>query len=69
MTWNGKTNKIKIVGLKKLWNSLVDNILVWNHLVMQNFVWILKFEIFKQARIENHQNKSCRSWNVMKLYN
>jgi hypothetical protein len=25
--------------------------LVWNHIVMQNFVWILKFEFFKPPRM------------------
>jgi hypothetical protein len=28
---------------KKLWNFVVDNIFVWNHLVMQNYIWILIF--------------------------
>jgi hypothetical protein len=39
-----KTIKMKIVGLKKLWNFVINNILVWTHLVMQNFIWILKFK-------------------------
>jgi hypothetical protein len=52
MTSNGKTTKMKVVGLKKLWNFVVDNILVWNHFVMQNFVWIFKFEIFKRPQME-----------------
>jgi hypothetical protein len=43
---------MKVVGIQELWNFLVDNVLVWNHLVMQNYVWILKFEIFKLPRME-----------------
>jgi hypothetical protein len=45
---------MKMVGPKKLWNFVVDNILVWNHLVIQNFVWILKFKIFKRRRMEKN---------------
>jgi hypothetical protein len=41
-----KTTNMKVVGIKELWNFVVDNVLVWNHLVMQNYVWILKFEIW-----------------------
>jgi hypothetical protein len=33
---NGKTTNRKIVGLKKLWNFVVDNVLVW--IVHKNFV-------------------------------
>jgi hypothetical protein len=47
-----KTTNMKVVGIQELWNFLVDNVLVWNHLVMQNYVWILKFEIFKLPRME-----------------
>jgi hypothetical protein len=69
-TSNRKTTKIKVLGIKKLWNFIVDKILVWNHLVMQNFVWILKFYFFSNdLEWKTHQNKSCRSQNVMKLYN
>jgi hypothetical protein len=63
-----KTTNIKVVGLEKLWNFVVNNVLVWNHLVMQNYVWILKFEFFSNyLGWKKHQNKSCRSWNIMKL--
>jgi hypothetical protein len=41
-----KHTNMKVVGLEKLWNFLVDKVLVWNHLVMQNYVWILKFDFF-----------------------
>jgi hypothetical protein len=46
-----KTHKKKVVGLEKLWNFVVDNVLVWNYLVMQNYAWILKFEFFKLPRM------------------
>jgi hypothetical protein len=52
ITSNGKTTKMKVIGLEKLWNFVVDNVLGWNHLVMQNYVWILKFEILKLSRME-----------------
>jgi hypothetical protein len=35
---------MKVAGIEELLNFVVDNFLVWNHLVMQNYVWILKFE-------------------------
>jgi hypothetical protein len=33
-----KNHQIKVVGLEKLWNFIVDSLLIWNHLVMQNYV-------------------------------
>ena len=38
-----KTTNKKVVGIEELWNFVVDNVLVWNHLVMQNYIWILIF--------------------------
>jgi hypothetical protein len=49
MTSDGETTKIKVVDLEKLWNFVVDNFLIWNHLINENYVWIfknLKFEFF-----------------------
>jgi hypothetical protein len=34
------------------WFTVVELVLVWNHLVMQNYVWILKFKIFKLPQIK-----------------
>jgi hypothetical protein len=60
-----KTTNRKVVGLEKLWNFIVDNILGLKSschaklcLIFLNYLWWKK-----------HQNKSCRSWNVMKLCN
>jgi hypothetical protein len=39
MTSKEKTTNMKVVGIEELWNFVVDNVLVWNHLVMQNYVW------------------------------
>ena len=47
-----KTTNMKVVGIEELWNFVVDNVLVWNDIVMQNYVWILKFEFFKLSRME-----------------
>ena len=47
--------KINFVDLDKLWNFIVGNILIWNHLVMQKRrlnLKILKFEFFKRPRME-----------------
>ena len=35
--------KIKVVDLKKLHNFVVDNFLIWNHFVKENYIWISKF--------------------------
>ena len=50
---------MKIVDLQKLWNYVVDNFLIWNHLIMQNYVYDLGRK--------NLLNKNCRSQKVMKL--
>ena len=55
MISDGETTKIKVVDLEKLWNFVVDNFLIWNHLVKENYVWIsknLKFEFFKRPRMD-----------------
>ena len=31
-----ENTKMKVVGLKKLWNFVVENMLAWNHFVMQD---------------------------------
>jgi hypothetical protein len=38
MTSNGETEKAKVVDLEKLYNFIVDNIFIWNHLVEDNYV-------------------------------
>jgi len=45
MTSFEKTVKMKVVDLEKLWNFVVDNFFIWNHLVIENYVEFLKFEI------------------------
>ena len=55
MTLDGEITKMKVVDAKKLWNIVVDNFLIWNHLVKKNYVWIfknLKFEFFKRPRMD-----------------
>jgi len=32
---------MKIIDLEKLWNFIV-NFVIWVHIVMQNYVWILE---------------------------
>ena len=34
--------KIKVVDLKKLHNFVIDNFLIWNYFVKENYVWISK---------------------------
>jgi hypothetical protein len=40
MTPFEKTVKMKVVDLEKLWKFLVDNFFIWDHLVVENNVWI-----------------------------
>lgn len=37
-TLDGKTIKMKVVGLEKLYNFVVDNLLIQNHLVIKKYV-------------------------------
>ena len=49
---------MKVVDPKKLYNFVVDNFLIWNHLVKVKYIWIfkiLKFEFFKQRRMDKQQ--------------
>jgi hypothetical protein len=47
-----KTTNMIVVGLKKLWNFVVDNVLIWNDLVMQNYIWIqnLNFQMASDGK-------------------
>jgi len=50
MILDGETTKMKVVDPKTLYNFIVDNFLIGNHLVKENYVLIfkiLKFEFFK----------------------
>ena len=61
---------MKIVDLQKLWNYVVDNFLIWNHLIMQNYVWISKIwnsNFSNDLEWKNFLNKNCRSRKVTKL--
>jgi len=40
MTSFEKNAKMKVVDLEKLWNFVVDNFFIWNHLLVENYVWI-----------------------------
>jgi hypothetical protein len=51
-TSNGKITNRKVIGLEKLYNFVVDNVLVWNHLVIQNYVWILTTSDGKTTKIK-----------------
>jgi hypothetical protein len=68
---DGKTTKIKVVGLELQWNFVIDNFLIWNHLIIEKFVW--SFQIWNSNFVNglvcrNYQNKTCRSRKVMQLY-
>ena len=40
-----KRPKTKAVNLEKLYNFIVDNFFIWNHLSNENYVWFLTFGI------------------------
>ena len=57
-TSDGETIKMKAINLEKLWNFVVHNFWIWDHLVKENYVWIfknLKFEFFKRPRMDKQQ--------------
>jgi hypothetical protein len=51
MVSDRKITKIKVVGLEMLWNFIIDNVLIWNHLVIQT-VFEFKIRIFQTASDE-----------------
>ena len=53
-TSDGEMTKMNFVILKRLWNFVVDNVLIWNHLAMRKLFEfkILKFKFYKRPRME-----------------
>ena len=43
---NEETTKIKVVHLEKLYNFVVQNFLVWIHLLLKNVIWIYLCRVF-----------------------
>jgi hypothetical protein len=41
-TSDEETTKIKVADPKRIYNFVVDNFLIWNYLVKENYVWISK---------------------------
>ena len=35
-----ETTKMKVGDLEKLYKFIVDNFLIWNHFIEENYVWI-----------------------------
>jgi hypothetical protein len=59
--------KTKVVYLEKLYNFIVDNFFIWNHLSMENYVWIFHIwnsNFLNDLEWRNDQNKSCKSRKV-----
>jgi len=50
MNSDGKTLNIKVVELQKLWNFVVHNFFIWNHLRSQNMVCI--YQIWNKFKIQ-----------------
>ena len=50
MTSDGKTLNIKVVEIEKLWNFVVHNFFIWNHLSSQNMVCI--YQIWNKFKIQ-----------------
>jgi hypothetical protein len=71
MTSDRETIKTKVVDLKKLSKFVVDNFFIWNHLCMENYVWISEIwnsNFSNDVGWSNNQNKSWRSQNIIQLY-
>jgi hypothetical protein len=70
MTSDGETAKMNVVDLEKLWNFVVNNFLIWNHLVNENYIWISQIwnlNFINDLGWRNYHNESCRFRKVMKL--
>jgi hypothetical protein len=40
MTSHGEATEIEVIDVEELYNFVVDNFLIWNHLSTENYVWI-----------------------------
>jgi hypothetical protein len=70
-TSNGETLNMKVVDPKKLWNFVVCNFLIWNHIVNEIHIWISQIwnsNFVNNLEWRNSQDESCTSWEVMKLF-
>jgi len=45
MASDEETTKTKVVDFEELYNFIVDNFFIWNHLSKKNYVWISHIEI------------------------
>jgi hypothetical protein len=69
-TSNGETNQIKVVAIENLWNFVVYNFFIWNHIDYEKQslnVSNLKFKFCKRAQMDKLQtwklcvSKSCET--------
>jgi hypothetical protein len=64
--------KIKIIGIDELYNFVVDDLFIWDHLVFENVVWIchnLKFKFYiGQSNLDREITK-IKLVDLNKLYN
>jgi hypothetical protein len=62
--------KTKVIDLKELYNFIVDNFFIWNHLSKENYVLIFHIvnSIFSNdLGWRNDQNQSCKSRRYLQL--
>ena len=61
---DGEMAKMKVIDPTKLYNFVVDNFFIWNHLVKENYVWIShiwNLNFLNDPGSRNNKNKICRS--------
>ena len=69
-TSDGEMTKMNFVILKRLWNFVVDNVLIWNHLAMRKLRLNLKIwnsNFINDLGWRNSLNENYRSRKVIKL--
>jgi hypothetical protein len=69
-TSNGETLNMKVVDTKKLWNFVVYNFFIWNHVVNEIQNWISQIwnsNFVNNLKWKNSKHESCRSQKVMKI--
>jgi hypothetical protein len=66
-TSDGKTTKIKVVGLEMLWNFIIDNFLIWDHLVIEKIC--LKFQIWISNFVNGLGRRNFQNMQVVDLKN
>jgi hypothetical protein len=67
MISDGETTKRKVPILEELCNLLVDKVLIWNHLCMENYSWISQIWIWTFQMTSDGEATKKKDGDVQKV--